>query len=46
MLHKQPLVRFHKKVYAGGDCQRGAHLAVTAAVDGREAAKAIIKELL
>ena len=36
----------NKKVYAGGDCQRGAHLAVTAAVDGREAAKAIIKELL
>ena len=36
----------NKKVYAGGDCQRGAHLAVTAAVDGREAAKTIIKELL
>ncbi len=36
----------NKKVYAGGDCRRGAHLAVTAAVDGREAAKAIIKELL
>ena len=36
----------NKKVYAGGDCQRGAHLAVTAAVDGREAAKEIIKELL
>ena len=36
----------NKKVYAGGDCQRGAHLAVTAAVDGREAAKAIIKNLL
>ncbi len=36
----------NKKVYAGGDCQRGAHLAVTAAVDGREAAKAIIKDLL
>ena len=36
----------NKKVYAGGDCQRGAHLAVTAAVDGREAAKAIIKSLL
>ena len=35
----------NKKVYAGGDCQRGAHLAVTAAVDGREAAKEIIKEL-
>lgn len=33
----------NKKVYAGGDCQRGAHLAVTAAVDGREAAKEIIK---
>ena len=36
----------NKKVYAGGDCQRGAHLAVTAAADGRDAAKAIIKELL
>ncbi len=36
----------NKKIYAGGDCQRGAHLAVTAAVDGREAAKAIIKSLL
>lgn len=33
----------NKKVYAGGDCQRGAHLAVTAAVDGREAARTIIK---
>ncbi|QKJ23794.1 glutamate synthase subunit beta [Poseidonibacter lekithochrous] len=33
------------KVYAGGDCQRGAHLAVTAAVDGREAAKTIIEAL-
>ncbi len=36
----------NKKVYAGGDCKRGAHLAVTAAAEGREAAKAIIKELL
>ena len=34
------------KFYAGGDCQRGAHLAVTAAADGREAAKEIIKVLL
>lgn len=33
------------KYYAGGDCQRGAHLAVTAAADGREAAKEIIKAL-
>jgi len=33
------------KVYAGGDCQRGAHLAVTAAADGREAAKTIVKAL-
>ncbi len=33
----------NKKIYAGGDCERGAHLAVTAAADGREAAKAIIK---
>ncbi len=35
----------NKKVYAGGDCQRGAHLAVTAATDGREAAKQILKQL-
>ena len=35
----------NKKVFAGGDCQRGAHLAVTAAADGREAAKAIIKAI-
>ena len=31
------------KVYAGGDCQRGAHLAVTAAADGRDAARAMIQ---
>lgn len=36
----------NKKVYAGGDCTRGAHLAVTAALDGREAVKAIVKDLL
>jgi len=35
----------NKKVYAGGDCQRGAHLAVTAAVDGREAARKIVEQL-
>ncbi len=35
----------NKKVYAGGDCQRGAHLAVTAALDGREAAKKIVETL-
>ena len=33
------------KVYAGGDCERGAHLAVTAAADGRDAARAIIQTL-
>ncbi|MCP4968996.1 MAG: glutamate synthase subunit beta [Arcobacter sp.] len=33
----------NSKFYAGGDCQRGAHLAVTAAADGREAAKEITK---
>ncbi len=33
------------KVYAGGDCKRGAHLAVTAALDGREAAKQISEHL-
>jgi len=33
-------------VYAGGDCHRGADLVVTAALDGRESAKAIAKKLL
>ncbi|WP_187648136.1 glutamate synthase subunit beta [Nitrosophilus labii] len=33
-------------VFAGGDCYRGADLVVTAAYDGREAAKAIIKKIL
>ncbi|MBU1667824.1 glutamate synthase subunit beta [bacterium] len=33
-------------IYAGGDCYRGADLVVTAALDGREAAKAIAKNLL
>jgi glutamate synthase (NADPH/NADH) small chain len=36
----------HPKVYAGGDCQRGADLAVTAAADGRRAALAIMTALL
>ncbi len=36
----------NSKVYAGGDCERGAHLAVTAAADGRDAARAIIKTLV
>lgn len=36
----------NKKIYAGGDCIRGADLAVTAARDGRDAAFNIIKELL
>ncbi|MEA3314766.1 MAG: glutamate synthase subunit beta [Campylobacterota bacterium] len=31
------------KIYAGGDSVRGAHLAVTAAADGKNAAKAIIE---
>ncbi len=35
----------NSKVYAGGDCERGAHLAVTAAADGRDAARAIIQTL-
>ncbi|WP_027390758.1 glutamate synthase subunit beta [Chrysiogenes arsenatis] len=34
------------KIYAGGDCQRGADLVVTAARDGRQAALAITLELL
>ncbi len=33
-------------VYAGGDCRRGAHLAVTAAYDGRSAAESIKKDLV
>jgi glutamate synthase (NADPH/NADH) small chain len=36
----------HAKVYAGGDCQRGADLVVTAALDGRRAALAIMEQLL
>jgi len=32
-------------IFAGGDCYRGADLVVTAAFDGREAAKAIAKLL-
>ncbi len=33
-------------IYAGGDCYRGADLVVTAALDGREAARSITKSLL
>lgn len=33
-------------VYAGGDCFRGADLVVTAAYDGREAARSMISSLL
>ena len=33
-------------IYAGGDCFRGADLVVTAAYDGREAARSIVKSLL
>jgi glutamate synthase (NADPH/NADH) small chain len=33
-------------VYAGGDCYRGADLVVTAAYDGREAAREMVKSLL
>ncbi|MFT7004881.1 MAG: glutamate synthase (NADPH/NADH) small chain [Sulfurimonas sp.] len=33
-------------IYAGGDCYRGADLVVTAALDGREAARSIAKSLL
>ncbi|PLY03250.1 MAG: glutamate synthase small subunit [Desulfuromonas sp.] len=36
----------HPKVFAGGDCQRGADLVVTAAADGRLAALEIMQELL
>ncbi len=33
-------------IFSGGDCYRGADLVVRAAYDGREAAKAMIKQLL
>ena len=33
-------------IYAGGDCYRGADLVVTAAFDGREAARSITNSLL
>jgi glutamate synthase (NADPH/NADH) small chain len=33
-------------IYAGGDCYRGADLVVTAAYDGREAARSIVRSLL
>ena len=33
-------------IYAGGDCYRGADLVVSAAYDGREAARNIVKSLL
>jgi len=36
----------HPKIFAGGDCQRGADLVVTAAADGRLAALEIMQELL
>ena len=33
-------------IYAGGDCFRGADLVVTAAFDGREAARSIANSLI
>lgn len=36
----------HEKVYAGGDCYRGANLVVWAARDGRDAAHAMIENLI
>lgn len=36
----------HPKIFAGGDCQRGADLVVTAAADGRRAALQIMEDLL
>jgi glutamate synthase (NADPH/NADH) small chain len=33
-------------IYAGGDCQRGADLVVTAALDGRTAAASIVESLI
>ncbi|SHJ28608.1 glutamate synthase (NADPH) small subunit [Malonomonas rubra DSM 5091] len=39
-------VTANPKIYAGGDCYRGADLVVTAAADGRRAAFAIMRQLL
>lgn len=39
-------VTSNTKIYAGGDCYRGADLVVTAAADGRKAALAIMGKLL
>ena len=39
-------VTANPKIYAGGDCFRGADLVVTAAADGRRAALAIMSKLL
>ncbi|GAB4556499.1 MAG: hypothetical protein Tsb0017_10420 [Geothermobacteraceae bacterium] len=36
----------HPKIFAGGDCHRGADLAVTAAAEGRRAALTMISKLL
>lgn len=36
----------HPQIYAGGDCQRGADLVVTAAADGRRTALAMMARLL
>jgi glutamate synthase (NADPH/NADH) small chain len=50
--HRRPVIdrasgrTSHPRVFAGGDCHRGAHLAVTAAADGRRAALAIMEQLL
>jgi glutamate synthase (NADPH/NADH) small chain len=40
-----PLQTTHPKVFAGGDAVRGADLVVRAALDGREAAKSILRQL-
>ncbi|NOY14244.1 MAG: glutamate synthase subunit beta [Deltaproteobacteria bacterium] len=39
-------VTSNPKIYAGGDCYRGADLVVTAAADGRRAALAMMQKLL
>jgi glutamate synthase (NADPH/NADH) small chain len=36
----------HPRIFAGGDCFRGADLVVTAAADGRDAALTIMEQLL
>jgi len=46
VLNKETFETTTAGIYAGGDCFRGADLVVTAAFDGREAARSIAESLL